>query len=125
MHERMTDEPTTSQKLNPEDTGTLLTGAEVSGIMRVTYGECGQASNDRSSLITHEMTHTGEKPYVCGECGRSFTQKTHLITHQRTHTGVKPHICRECGRSFSHKSVLIRHQRTHIGEKPYVCRECE
>ncbi|XP_043727763.1 histone-lysine N-methyltransferase PRDM9-like [Cervus elaphus] len=36
VHERMKDEPSTSQKLNPEDTGTLLTGAGVSGIMRVT-----------------------------------------------------------------------------------------
>ncbi|KAB0353708.1 hypothetical protein FD755_023594, partial [Muntiacus reevesi] len=124
VHERMKDEPSTSQKLNPEDTGTLLTGAGVSGIMRVTYGECGQGSKDRSSLITHERTHTGEKPYVCGECGRSFHRKSHLITHQRTHTGKKPYVCGECGRSFHHGSNLITHQTTHTGDKPYVCGEC-
>ncbi|XP_065783041.1 histone-lysine N-methyltransferase PRDM9-like [Muntiacus reevesi] len=124
VHERMTDEPSTSQKLNPEDTGTLLTGAGVSGIMRVTCGECGQGSKDRSSLTTHERTNTGEKPYVCGECGRSFNQKAHLITHQRTHTGEKPYVCGECGRSFHQKAHLITHQRTHTGEKPFVCREC-
>ncbi|KAB0359469.1 hypothetical protein FD754_003625, partial [Muntiacus muntjak] len=125
VHERMKDEPSTSQKLNPEDTGTLLTGAGVSGIMRVTYGECGKGSKDRSSLTTHERTHTGEKPYACGECGRSFHQKSDFITHQRTHTGEKPYVCgQECGRNFSDKSVLITHERTHTGEKPYVCREC-
>ncbi|XP_068829769.1 LOW QUALITY PROTEIN: histone-lysine N-methyltransferase PRDM9-like [Capricornis sumatraensis] len=127
VHERITEEPSTSQKLNPEDTGKLLMGAGVSGIIKVKYGECGQGSKDRSSLITHQRTHTGEKPYVCrecGECGQSFSQKSVLIRHQRTHTGEKPYVCRECGRSFSNKSNLITHQRTHTGEKPYVCREC-
>ena len=116
MHERMKDKPSTSPKLNPEDTGTLLMGAGVSGIMRVTYGECGQGSKDRSSLITHERTHSGKRPHVCREYGQSFSQKSVLIRHQRTHTGEKPYVCRECGRSFHHRSVLITHQRTHTGE---------
>ncbi|KAB0353551.1 hypothetical protein FD755_023749 [Muntiacus reevesi] len=124
VHERMKDETSTSQKLNPEDTGTLFTGAGISGIMRVTCGECGQGSKDRSSLITHERTHTRKKPYVCGECGRSFHRKSHLITDQRIHTGEKPYVCGECGQIFRQKSVLITHQRIHTGEKPYVCREC-
>ena len=62
VHERITEEPSTSQKPNPEDTGKLFMGAGVSGIIKVKYGECGQGSKDRSSLITHQRTHTGEKP---------------------------------------------------------------
>ena len=121
----MTEEPSTSQKLNPEDIGKLFMGTGVSGIIKVKYEECGQVSKDRSSLITHEGTHTREQSYVCRECGQSFSVKSNLITHQRTHTGEKPYVCRECGRSFSVMSNLIRHQRTHTGEKPYVCTECE
>ncbi|XP_060993720.1 histone-lysine N-methyltransferase PRDM9-like [Dama dama] len=113
VHERKTDEPSTSQKLNPEDTGTLLTGAGVSRIMRFTYGECGQVFSQKSDFIRHQRTHTGEKPYVCGECGRSFHRKYTFIRHQRTHTGEKPYVCGECGRSFTQKFHLISHQRTH------------
>ncbi|XP_060993717.1 histone-lysine N-methyltransferase PRDM9-like [Dama dama] len=120
VHERMKDEPSTSQKLNPEDTGTLLTGAGVSRIMRFTYRECGQVFSQKSDFVRHQRTHTGEKPYVCRECGRSFHRKSTLIRHRRTHTGEKPYVCGECGRSFSQKSVLITHQRTHTdsGQAP-------
>ena len=116
VHERITEEPSTSQKLNPKDTGKLFMGAGVSGIRKVKYGECGQGSKDRSSLITHQRTHTWEKPYVCRVCGQSFSQKSHLNRHQRTHTGEKPYVCRGCGQSFSRKSHLNRHQKTHTGE---------
>ena len=120
MHERMKDEPSTRQKLNPEDTGKLLMGAGVSGIIKVKYRECGQGSKDKSSLTTHERTHSGERPYVCQECGRSFHHGSNLISHQRTHTGEKTYVCGECGRSFHQKSHLNTHQRTHTGEKTYV-----
>ena len=95
MHERITEEPSTSQKLNPEDTGKLLMGAGVSGIIKFKYGECGQGSKDRSSLITNQRTHTGEKPFVCRECEGGFSQKSYLIRHQKTHTGEKSYVCRE------------------------------
>ncbi|XP_053514912.1 histone-lysine N-methyltransferase PRDM9-like isoform X2 [Artibeus jamaicensis] len=118
----MEEEPHRSQKESPEGTGKLLVKGRMSRTIK--HGGCWQGLNDRSHLITHQGTHSGEKPYVCMECRRGFTCKSGLIRHQKTHSGEKPYVCRECGRGFPWKSVLITHQRTHSGEKPYVCMEC-
>ncbi|XP_029780747.1 probable histone-lysine N-methyltransferase PRDM7 [Suricata suricatta] len=117
--------PNTDQNLNSEDTGKLFMGPEMTHTGEKPYvcRECRRGFTQRSGLISHQRTHTGEKPYVCRECQRGFTQRSRLISHQRTHTGEKPYVCRECQRGFTHRSSLIRHQRTHTGEKPYVCRE--
>ncbi|XP_045699542.1 histone-lysine N-methyltransferase PRDM9-like isoform X2 [Phyllostomus hastatus] len=124
-HERMMEEePCRGQKESPEGTGKLFVKAGMSKIVTMEHRGCWQGFSDGSHLITHQRTHSGEKPYVCRECGRGFSQKSHLIIHQRTHSGDKPYVCRECGRGFSQKSHLITHQRTHSGDKPYVCREC-
>ncbi|XP_054423774.1 histone-lysine N-methyltransferase PRDM9 [Pteronotus mesoamericanus] len=124
-HERMMDEEhSRGLKDNPEDIGKLFVKVGMSRIAPIKHGECGRGFTRKSNLITHQKTHSGEKPYVCGECGRGFTRKSNLITHQRTHSGEKPYVCGECGQGFTWKSSLITHQRTHSGEKPDVCGEC-
>ncbi|NXU42630.1 ZN792 protein, partial [Drymodes brunneopygia] len=50
-----------------------------------------------------------EKPHKCLECGKSFSWRSSLIQHQMNHTGEWPHECGECGKSFRSSSDLIKH----------------
>ena len=85
VHERMTDKPSTSQKLNPEDTGTLFMSAGVSGITRVMYREGGQAP--RTGQVSPLMRgHTqGRSPMFAGSAGEASVTG-HILSYMRGHT---------------------------------------
>lgn len=85
---------------------------------------CGKQFNESSYLISHQRTHTGEKPYDCSHCGKSFNHKTNLNKHERIHTGEKPYSCSQCGKNFRQNSHRSRHEEIHIREKIFRCIEC-
>uniref|UniRef100_A0A2K5Q6L1 Zinc finger protein 200 n=1 Tax=Cebus imitator TaxID=2715852 RepID=A0A2K5Q6L1_CEBIM len=85
---------------------------------------CGKQFNESSYLISHQRTHTGEKPYDCSHCGKSFNHKTNLNKHERIHTGEKPYSCSHCGKNFRQNSHRSRHEGIHIREKIFKCPEC-
>jgi len=105
------------------------------GANRYTCTECGKVLTSARNLETHEMIHTGEKPFVClwqisegpqGRCYKSFHTYGSLKLHERlTHKEEKRFACSTCGRAMNSKIDLERHERTHTGEKPFACPKCD
>ena len=57
--------------------------------------------SDKSDLISHQRTHTVEKPYVCGECGVSEASViSQISSHTRGHTlGRSPMFAGSVGKA--------------------------
>jgi hypothetical protein len=78
-----------------------------------TYSQCNKSFSQRTHLLIHIRSHSGEKPYLCGVpcCGQRFSQLGNLKTHERRHRGEKPFGCEVpgCDKRFSQRSNLRSH----------------
>ncbi|KAK3933633.1 hypothetical protein QBC46DRAFT_432328, partial [Diplogelasinospora grovesii] len=63
-------------------------------------------------LQTHELRHTGKKPFRCGQCGKRFARRGNLSAHLKTHGQIKPFVCKldGCDKTFTQLGNLKVHQ---------------
>ncbi|CAI8023847.1 Zinc finger protein 514 [Geodia barretti] len=58
-----------------------------------------------------------KKTFKCPVCQRGFSVSSSVTTHLLMHSGDRPHKCNKCGKGFITCSGLTSHYRTHTGEK--------
>ncbi|XP_044512652.1 zinc finger protein with KRAB and SCAN domains 1-like [Gracilinanus agilis] len=87
--------------------------------------QSGKAFRRGSSLISHFMSHSREKPYEVQDCRKAFPERQKLTQHQRMHTREKPYKHKECGKGFDcTPPPPPRHHIIHTGEKPCEYGDC-
>lgn len=85
---------------------------------------CQKHFADRSNLIKHLRTHSGDKPFECAVCHKAFRHSSTLKDHENIHKDTKPYHCSHCGKQFANMANVKRHERTHTDSKPFACMHC-
>ena len=78
-----------------------------------------------SSLKSHKLIHTVEKPFECTKCEQGYTTSGNWKTHMLIHTGYKPFNCKKWENSFTESSNLSTQMLIHAGDKLFKCNICD
>jgi len=86
---------------------------------------CSKVFSTKSSLKTHEVVHTGERPYACEQCDKRFIYASNKSIHiNQAHNKNTNVMCEHCGLKCMSKTALKVHMVVHTKDKPYSCLKC-
>ncbi|KPP64553.1 hypothetical protein Z043_117090, partial [Scleropages formosus] len=60
---------------------------------------------DPWAIASHQLVHSGEKPYRCSECGKSYSRGDYLKQHQRVHSLTLLHTDIQSGAQGQHNQA--------------------
>nr|XP_036676218.1 zinc finger protein 236-like [Drosophila suzukii] len=80
---------------------------------------------DQPKSSNHAQKHKTEGRFWCPTCAKFYVNKSSLTSHNRTHTGERPFNCAHCDSNFRQSGSLLKHVRDmHPQKYPYVCKLC-
>ncbi|CAL7938320.1 unnamed protein product [Xylocopa violacea] len=74
---------------------------------------CSKLYSQKSKLLTHRLSHSGQQPFKCPSCEKAYSSKSKLNAHMRLHTKTNVHSCKMCDKIFAYPSYLREHLKTH------------
>ncbi|CAH1790290.1 unnamed protein product [Owenia fusiformis] len=93
------------------------------------HSGCDFITAEKTRISTHMKKHSNDKEYACEVCGSRFKHASSLVTHQLIHSDQRPYTCSwdDCTGAFRTKGALENHYKSvHLNERPkrFLCTEC-
>lgn len=86
--------------------------------------QCSYKTTNKSDLVRHVQSHTGQKPFKCDICLKEFARKYNVKRHALTHGKEFALKCSICGHGFSREPQLKLHE-TKCTQNRLKCNLCE